>query len=102
VVHIIFTSVAKIIAVMAIRQHKQIYDYGGRQSELSSSNFDMLTGTLQKSDFYKFVVYTILVSIVLWTSSIQDQRKLDASWTEKIPLVQRWGPGWQTYNTMSI
>ena len=101
VVHIIFTSVAKIVAVMAIRQHKQIFSYGG-QPEKPSSNFDRLTGTLQKSDFYMFVTYTILLSIVLWIYVIQDQRKLDAAWTDRMPLVERWGPGWQTYNAMSI
>jgi len=101
VVHIILTSLAKILAVMAIRQHKKIFDYGG-EAIFSSTNFDKLTGTLQKSDFYMFVVYTILLSIVLWNSVILDQRTFDASWAEKMPLVQRWGPGWQTYNALSI
>jgi len=39
---------------------------------------------------------------VLWIYVIQDQRKLDAAWTDEMPLVQRWGPGWQTYTAMSI
>jgi len=101
VVYIIFASLAKIFAVVAIRQHRRIFDYGGPDT-LPSSNFDKLTGTLQKSDFYMFVVYTILLSILLWTHVIQDQRKLDAPWAEKMPLVQHWGPGWQKYNALSI
>ena len=103
VVHIIITSLAKIIGVMAIRQHKRKYDYPDPSADkLPSYNFDSLTGTLQKSDFYMFVVYTILLSIVLWTYVILDQRTLDAPWAEKIPLVERWGPGWQSYSVLSM
>jgi Ca2+/Na+ antiporter len=102
VVYIIFTSLAKIFGVMAIRQHKQVFVYGGPHKDVPSTNFDYLTGTLQKSDFYMFVVYTILISILLWVHVIQEQRKLDAPWAESMPLVRRWGPGWQQYNVLSM
>jgi len=61
-----------------------------------------LTGTLQKSDFYMFVVYTLLLSIVLWTYVIQDQRQLSAKWANEMPLVDRWGSGWQMYTALTI
>jgi len=101
VVHLILTSIAKLVGTVAIRQHKQIFDYGS-SGKFPSANFDALTGTLQKSDFYMFVVYTLLLSIVLWTYVIQDQRQLSAKWADEMPLVDRWGSGWQMYTALTI
>jgi len=101
VIYIMFSSITKIFAMMAIRQHKKIFDYGASGPH-PSTNFDAITGTLQKSDFYMFAVYTILLTILLWPYVIMDQRELKAEWAKSMPLVDRWGPGWQMYNAMTI
>jgi hypothetical protein len=101
VVYIFFSTIPKIVAMMAIRSHKQIFHYGATGPH-PSTNFDAVTGTLQKSDFYMFVVYTFLLTIVLWPYVIMGQRELKAEWAKSIPMVDRWGPGWQSYNAMSM
>jgi hypothetical protein len=101
VVYIFFSTIPKIIAMMAIRSHKQVFHYGATGPH-PSTNFDAVTGTLQKSDFYMFVVYILLLTIVLWRHVITDQRELKAEWAKSIPMVDRWGPGWQMYNAMTV
>jgi len=100
-VYIILTALAKIIAIVAIRQAKNP-NKGKEDKGIASSKFDSMTGMLQKGDFYMFFMYVLSISIVMWVYVIGDQLKLDSEWIDTKPMVQRWGPGWQKYNIMGL
>jgi len=100
-VYIVMTELAKILGVVAIRQAKNL-NKGKVNTGVPSQNFDNMTGMLQKGDFYMFVMYVLGVGIVLWVYVIGDQLQLDSKWITEVPMVQRWGAGWETYNAMSM